>query len=163
MIFYTHVDSPIGSLLLRADQHSLTGLFFSTGDKARQQPGPEWQHEPARFAQIQAQLAEYFAGQRQRFDLPLAPSGTEFQRSVWSALQDIPFGETRSYGEIAQAIGRPKAVRAVGTANGSNPIALIIPCHRVIGADGSLTGFGGGLDVKRQLLTHELDSVGLFA
>ena len=102
-----------------------------------------------------AQLAEYFAGKRKKFDLPLAPSGTEFQRSVWSALQTIPFGETRSYGDIAAQIGNPKACRAVGMANNRNPIAVIIPCHRVIGSDGSLTGYGGGLDVKQYLLGLE--------
>jgi len=102
-----------------------------------------------------AQLAEYFAGKRAKFDLPLAPAGTEFQRSVWRALQTIPYGKTRSYGEIAAQIGNPKAFRAVGLANNRNPIVIIIPCHRVIGHDGSLVGFGGGLDVKQYLLDLE--------
>ena len=100
-------------------------------------------------------MRAYFAGERQTFDLPLAPRGTEFQQSVWSALQQIPYGETTTYSTIAERIGRPAAVRAVGAANGANPIPIVIPCHRVIGASGSLTGFGGGLDVKRQLLAME--------
>jgi len=102
-----------------------------------------------------AQLTEYFAGKREEFDLPLAPAGTDFQRAVWRALQTIPFGETRSYGDIAAQIGNPKACRAVGMANNRNPIAIIIPCHRVIGRDGSLTGYGGGLDIKQYLLNLE--------
>ncbi|MBL8954533.1 MAG: methylated-DNA--[protein]-cysteine S-methyltransferase [Myxococcaceae bacterium] len=101
------------------------------------------------------QLAEYFAGERETFDLPLEPRGTGFQRAVWKALGEIAFGETVSYAHIAKKIGRPKAVRAVGAANGQNPISLIIPCHRVIGADGSLTGYGGGLPKKKWLLQHE--------
>ena len=107
------------------------------------------------FEKLAIQLSEYFAGTRRQFNLNLCPVGTEFQRSVWSALQKIPFGKTRSYTEQAAAIGRPDAVRAVGAANGKNPISIVIPCHRVIGADGSLTGFAGGLDVKRFLLEHE--------
>ena len=107
------------------------------------------------FVQAAKQLRAYFAGERQTFDLPLAPHGTEFQQSVWSELQRIPYGETTTYSKIAERIGRPAAVRAVGAANGANPIPIVIPCHRVIGASGSLTGFGGGLDVKRRLLAME--------
>jgi methylated-DNA-[protein]-cysteine S-methyltransferase len=106
-------------------------------------------------AALRGQLAEYFAGRRQDFDLTLAPKGTEFELSVWEQLRRIPFGETRSYGEIAQAIGRPGAARAVGRANGANPIPIVVPCHRVIGSDGSLTGFGGGLEAKSRLLEIE--------
>jgi methylated-DNA-[protein]-cysteine S-methyltransferase len=109
------------------------------------------------IAAVRKQVKEYCAGKRTEFDLELAPRGTEFQQSVWHALLAIPFGETRSYGEVARAIGQPTAARGVGAANGSNPIALIVPCHRVIGADGSLTGYGGGLPLKRALLAHEAE------
>ena len=161
-MFYSVAESPIGPLTLTARGDALEGLYFSTGSKARG-ADPAWVRDDARFATVRRQLAEYFAGTRKRFDLPLEPHGTDFQRSVLAALQEIPFGETRSYAEIARAVGRPKAVRAVGTANGRNPIALIIPCHRVIGSDGSLTGFGGGLDAKQALLAHEASYSGLFA
>ncbi len=107
------------------------------------------------------QIEQYFAGERQSFDLPLAPAGTEFQQTVWRALSTIPFGETRSYGQVAAQIGRPGSSRAVGAANGRNPIAIVIPCHRVIGSDGSLTGYGGGEPTKRWLLDHEAASAGL--
>jgi methylated-DNA-[protein]-cysteine S-methyltransferase len=109
------------------------------------------------------QLDEYFAGQRREFDLPLDPRGTDFQRSVWTALRAIPFGETRSYGELARQLGNPSAMRAVGAANGGNPISIVVPCHRVIGANGSLTGFGGGLDAKAWLLAHEAPQRDLLA
>ena len=115
------------------------------------------------FLPVKQQLDEYFAGERKVFDIKLAPKGTPFQQSVLAALQDIPYGETRSYGEIAVAIGNPKSVRAVGSANGNNPIALIIPCHRVIGSNGSLTGFGGGLETKRFLLEFEMQHSVLWA
>ena len=161
-MYYTYVDSPIGPLLLSGDEHSLHGLYFSTGSKAR---GADhgWQRSDKRFSGTAQQIEEYFAGERRQFDLKLSPQGTKFQLAVLAALQRIPFGETRSYLDIAQEIGNPKAVRAVGAANGNNPIALIIPCHRVIGSNGSLTGFGGGLDAKRYLLEHETRHSGLFA
>jgi methylated-DNA-[protein]-cysteine S-methyltransferase len=152
---YCTVESPVGRLLLTSDGHALTGLYFSTP----QQPGPktDWVQnsgaEPLRAAA--RQLREYFGGTRRRFDLALSPEGTEFQRRVWRALTEIPFGETWSYGQLARRIDHPNASRAVGLANGRNPIAVIIPCHRVIGADGSLTGFGGGLARKQWLLDHE--------
>ena len=111
--------------------------------------------QPARHNAISRQLEEYFAGERTMFDLPIRPRGTQFQISVWNTLLAIPYGETRSYAQIANAIGRPSAVRAVGAANGANPIPIVIPCHRVIGSNGSLTGFGGGIDVKRRLLELE--------
>lgn len=161
-MFYSYVDSPIGPLLLSGTKGCLSGLYFSTGGKARG-PDPQWQHSDAEFLPVKQQLDEYFAGERKIFDLKLAPKGTPFQRSVLAALQDIPYGETRSYGEIAVAIGNPKSVRAVGSANGNNPIALIIPCHRVIGSNGSLTGFGGGLETKRFLLEFEMQHSGLWA
>ena len=114
-------------------------------------------HDERAIARVRKQVEEYCAGKRTEFDLELAPTGTEFQRAVWNALLDIPYGETRSYGEIARAIGQPKAARGVGSANHANPIGLIVPCHRVIGADGSLTGYGGGLPLKEALLTHEAE------
>ena len=110
---------------------------------------------PLRQSSVRKQVGEYFAGQRNEFDLPLAPHGTAFQRSVWTALGEIPFGETRSYGGLAESLGHPGAARAIGRANATNPICLIVPCHRVIGADGSLTGFAFGVEIKRRLLEHE--------
>ena len=114
-----------------------------------------WTQKAAPFKDVTSQLQAYFKGKLRKFDLPLDPQGTDFQRDAWQALLDIPYGETRSYSDVARAIGRPKAVRAVGAANGQNPIAIVIPCHRVVGSNGDLTGFGGGLDVKQQLLTLE--------
>jgi methylated-DNA-[protein]-cysteine S-methyltransferase len=148
------ISSPIGPLRLVARDGLLAQLDLPPHDHpvAATEAPPR---ERDVLAHAAAQLAEYFAGERRAFDLPLAPRGTAFQEHVWRALQDIPFGETRSYGEQARAIGRPAASRAVGAANGRNPIAIIVPCHRVIGADGSLTGFGGGLPAKRWLLDHE--------
>lgn len=153
-VYYTHIDSPLGSLLLTSDGHSLTGLSM-TRQKHAEPVQAHWQRDQALFAAARSQLEAYFAGQLQAFDLPLEPAGTVFQRAVWRALRDIPFGRTRSYGELAGHIGRAGASRAVGMANGRNPIAIIIPCHRVIGADGSLTGYGGGIERKRWLLAHE--------
>ncbi|MBX3162543.1 MAG: methylated-DNA--[protein]-cysteine S-methyltransferase [Deltaproteobacteria bacterium] len=145
------VPSPIGPLRLVARDDVLTHLYLPPHDEEiAAVPGTS----PA-LARAAAQLAEYFAGERRAFDLPLEPRGTGFQERVWRALLAIPYGETRSYGEQARSIGRPAASRAVGAANGRNPIAIIIPCHRVIGADGSLTGFGGGLPAKKWLLEHE--------
>jgi methylated-DNA-[protein]-cysteine S-methyltransferase len=155
----THVvvDSPIGPLTLVAADGQITGLYM---DAQRHRPGEEVvgrAGDPAAepFATAADQLARYFAGQLTEFELPLAPAGTRFQRAVWDALRQIPYGETWSYGQLASKIGNPAAVRAVGLANGRNPIALVVPCHRVIGADGSLTGYGGGLDRKRFLLDLE--------
>ena len=150
MIYYTQVPSPIGQLTLCGDGQALTGLYFSSGSKARG-ADPSWVKKPEYFADASKQLEEYFAGIRHAFDLAL------------KALQTIPYGEVCSYKDIAEQIGNPKAVRAVGTANGTNPIAIIIPCHRVIGSNGSLIGFGGGLDAKRHLLALEKDQTGLFA
>src|SRR5690625_884241 len=116
---------------------------------------PDWRREEEAFAAAREQLAAYFDNRLQVFNLPLKPAGTEFQRRVWEALRDIPYGQTESYGALARRIGRPRAARAVGMANGRNPISIIIPCHRVMGADGSLTGYGGGIDRKRWLLEHE--------
>ncbi|MEM1228928.1 MAG: methylated-DNA--[protein]-cysteine S-methyltransferase [Pseudomonadota bacterium] len=151
---YTTMESPVGPLVLAGDDAALTLIGFTTGPKAWS-IDPGWVHVPTAFAVARGQLAEYFAGQREHFDLTLRPEGTEFQRAVWQALTRIPYGETCSYGDIAAAIGRPKAVRAVGAANGRNPLPIVVPCHRVIGSNGSLTGFGGGLENKERLLALE--------
>ena len=148
------MPSPVGPLTLVGEGDDLTGVFFETGSNARRR-APDWVRDDRRLRPAAAQLDEYFAGKRTRFDLPLAPRGTAFQKAVWAALLRIPFGETSSYGDIARAIGKPAASRAVGGANHRNPISIVIPCHRVIGADGSLTGYGGGLDHKRLLLELE--------
>ena len=153
--YFTHIDSPIGRLMLTANDRALTGLYFSTGDKAKQEPDPAWQLCEARFEQAQNELNEYFAGARQQFNVALEPRATPFQNKVLAALNLIPFGKVRSYKQIAETIGSPKAVRAVGSANGNNPIAIFIPCNRVIGSNGALKGFGGGLDAKRYLLSLE--------
>jgi methylated-DNA-[protein]-cysteine S-methyltransferase len=152
---YTYLDTPIGTLLIAGDAEAVRRIDFPKNGKAST-PGEDWT-ESARgpVGQAVKQLREYFAGQRADFDLPLLPEGTEFQRSVWRNLQDIPYGETISYGELAKRVGNPKASRAVGAANGQNPIPIVIPCHRVIGANGKLTGFGGGLPTKEALLALE--------
>jgi methylated-DNA-[protein]-cysteine S-methyltransferase len=148
-VLFDLLDSPLGPLLLVGDGRTLAAVRMD----GRPQAG--WRRDRAALADAAAQLDAYFAGELRRFDLPLAPRGTPFQLRVWSALTGIPYGETASYGEIAAAVGRPDAPRAVGAANGRNPIAVIVPCHRVIGAAGSLTGYGGGLERKRMLLELE--------
>ncbi|WP_406726992.1 methylated-DNA--[protein]-cysteine S-methyltransferase [Streptomyces sp. GD-15H] len=151
---HTVTDSPYGPLTLVATDGALSGLYMT--DHRHRPPletfGPR---ADSAFGPVLAQLAAYFAGESKTFDLPLHLDGTPFQRRVWQQLQQIPYGETRSYGELAQALGNPKASRAVGLANGRNPVSIIVPCHRVIGAGGSLTGYGGGLDRKRRLLDFE--------
>jgi methylated-DNA-[protein]-cysteine S-methyltransferase len=154
-MLYCTVDSPIGELLLAGDGKALRLLHMQAGDRHRIRAQPGWTRSEGQFAPAKAQLEEYFEGRRRRFDLPLEPDGSPFELAVWRALVDIPYGETVSYGEIAARIGRPGAARAVGVANARNPIAVIVPCHRVIGADGSLTGYGGGLERKRLLLDLE--------
>lgn len=149
-LIYTYFDSPIGALLVAGDGTSIIQTHFAGAE-----PKPEWVRDDEAFRDAIIQLREYFEGKRTAFELRLLPRGTEFQQSVWRALLAIPYGETTTYSAIAYQIGKPAAVRAVGGANGANPIPIVIPCHRVIGASGSLTGFGGGLDVKRQLLTME--------
>ena len=160
-MFYTYMDSPVGRLLLAGDKTHLKVIGFSSGQKAR---GADmgWDRFDEPFREARRQLDEYFAGHRKAFDLPLAPDVTPFQARVLAALREIPYGETRTYLDIAQAIDNPKAVRAVGGANGSNPIPIVIPCHRVIGSNGSLTGFGGGIETKRYLLDLERRHSGLF-
>jgi methylated-DNA-[protein]-cysteine S-methyltransferase len=151
---YTWFASPIGPLLLAGSDAGLKLVSFAEGRRARA-VDPSWRQDAAGFVETIEQLRSYFAGERIVFDLPLILEGTEFQNKVWTALQTIPYGETISYKELAERIGNPSAMRAVGTANGANPIPIIIPCHRVIGNDGSLTGFGGGLPLKKKLLQLE--------
>ena len=154
MIFHCSHPSPIGRLLLVSDGAALTGLYMEA-----QRRGPaiadSWIPDEAPFTEVRRQLDAYFAGALTRFELPLAPSGTPFQENVWRALCDIPYGETRSYDALAQAVGAPGAARAVGSANARNPIGLIVPCHRVIARSGALTGYAAGLERKRWLLDHE--------
>ena len=154
MMYWHEVSSPVGPLLLAGDGFKIKLIHFRSGPRARRAERG-WVEDARPFEAAIAQLAEYFAGGRQDFDLPLAPEGTSFQRTVWQALTRIPYGETTSYSTLAQRIGKPQASRAVGLANGANPLPIVVPCHRVIGADGSLTGFGGGLDIKRKLLALE--------
>ena len=163
------IDSPVGKLRLVARETGLTHVLFV--DAARHPGAPIRATGPARASRFprgddtaaatavltaaRRQLAEYFAGRRRDFDLPLVPAGTDFQLAVWRALGDIPFGATTSYGDVARRIGRPRAVRAVGAANGANPLSIVVPCHRVVGRDGRLTGYGGGLPAKQRLLKLE--------
>ena len=154
--YYTYLDSPIDRLLLTSDGRSLTGIYMLD---QRNEPklGRDWIEfkDAAPFAEATRQLCEYFAGERQDFDLPLAPSGTPFQIRVWQELRRIPFGQTISYGELAKRVGNANASRAVGLANGRNPLPIVVPCHRVIGANGKMTGFGGGIWRKEKLLEIE--------
>jgi len=153
-MYYTYAASPIGQLLLAGSADALQVIGFPHGDKARR-ADIGWERYDEPFKKTARQLNEYFSGDRQEFELDLAPEGTKFQVEVLEALRGIPYGETRTYRDIAVAVGRPKAVRAVGNANGRNPLPIVIPCHRVIGSDGSLTGFGGGIEIKRYLLDLE--------
>lgn len=155
---HTTIDTPIGPLLLVGDGDALYGVGFASGPRPPR-VDPAWREDRAPLAPVIAQLDEYFAGERTAFDIPLAFSGTAFQVAVWEALREIPYGQTISYGELARRVGRPTAVRTVGATNGRNPIPVVVPCHRVIGADGSLTGFGGGLATKRALLELERPSL----
>jgi len=154
VLAYTYLPSPIGPLLLAGDGTALHFLSFSTGSKAFGHQS-HWIEDRAPLAEPIRQLNAYFAGEIKQFDLILQPTGTDFQCQVWRKLADIPFGETRTYGWLAKQLGRPTASRAVGAANGANPIPIILPCHRVIGSTGALTGFGGGIETKRFLLSHE--------
>ncbi len=159
-VHYTTIDSPLGVLLAMGDEDGLTALYLSTGRHSVQTPAGA-QRDDAALASVRTQLDEYFAGVRMEFDLPLNPRGTPFQLKVWQALRTIPYGATFSYGHQARMIGDPGSARAVGLANGRNPISIIVPCHRVIGANGSLTGYGGGIEAKRWLLDHEARHAGL--
>jgi methylated-DNA-[protein]-cysteine S-methyltransferase len=153
-VFYTRIDSPVGKLLLAADAQGLRQVSFESSKRAAPVQR-QWRENNSPFAEVIRQLQAYFGGQLREFKLRLAPEGTEFQLRVWNSLRTIPYGETISYAQLAQKIGNPQAVRAVGLANGCNPIPIIVPCHRVIGSDGSLTGFGGGLANKKILLALE--------
>ncbi len=153
-MLYTTFDSPIGELMAVGDGRAFHGLHMQEGRTAIK-VGGGWKAVDEPFAELRSQLAEYFAGRRRSFDLSLQMRGNPFDQRVWRALQEVPYGETVSYGEIARRIGEPFASRAVGVANARNPIAVVVPCHRVIGADGSLTGYGGGLERKRLLLDLE--------
>jgi methylated-DNA-[protein]-cysteine S-methyltransferase len=150
----TVYESPVGPLILTRTDEGLTGLAFAHRYRANGADAGA-PNDDADFADVRVQLDEYFAGEREDFDLPLAPHGTPWQLRVWNALLELPYGQTTSYGAIAASLGEPGAARAVGLANGQNPIAIIVPCHRVIGASGSLTGYGGGLERKEQLLRLE--------
>jgi len=151
---HTVIDSPYGPLTLVADERVLCGLYM-VGQRHRPPEENFGERDDTPFGEATAQLQAYFAGELKEFDLPLRLAGTPFQRSVWDQLRKIPYGEIRSYGELADALGNPKASRAVGLANGKNPIGIIVPCHRVVGANGGLTGYGGGLDRKKRLLDFE--------
>ena len=153
-IYYEQMPSPIGPLFLVADDEGLREVRFEL-DRRAHAPQDGWVHSAQKLAEVRRQLEEYFAGERLTFDLFLKPQGTDFQQSVWQALTTIPYAVTTSYGQISQQIHRPKASRAVGAANGRNPIPIIIPCHRVIGSNGTLTGFAGGLAAKQWLLGME--------
>lgn len=160
MTYYTYMESPIGPLLLAGDDSGLRRIGFPEG-KNPPQPALEWRRDARCLRYVAEQLDAYFAGSLRDFDLPLQMQGTPFQLSVWKALRDIPYGETISYGELARRIGNPKGSRAVGLANGANPIPIVVPCHRVIGSTGKLTGFGGGLRTKETLLALERNGAGI--
>jgi len=162
MITYTVLDTPIGAMPCARDEEGIRTLLLPEG-RMHAEPDPSWVRDDDDFEDVRTQLGEYFAGTRTSFDLPLHLVGSAWQRKVWTALLEIPCGETESYGALAARIGSPGAARAVGLANGQNPVPVIVPCHRVIGANGSLTGYGGGLDAKRWLLSHEAQHTGLFA
>ena len=152
--YFSQLETPIGSLLLLGDERTLTGLYMQAHRHQPATPGGCEQNDRA-FRHVRAQLQAYFAGKLQSFEIEVAGQGSPFQHTVWKALTKIPFGVTESYGQLASRIGNAKASRAVGLANGKNPISIIVPCHRVIGKSGSLTGYGGGLERKKWLLEHE--------
>ena len=149
---YARFESPVGDLFMIAEAEQLVEILFDSG---AQEPESDWREGGRLLSRVQRQLGAYFSGRRRAFELPLAPRGTPFQRKVWRQLERIPYGATRSYAQLAKKVGKPTAFRAVGAANGQNPIPIVIPCHRVVGSDGTLTGFGGGLEMKRFLLEHE--------
>ena len=157
MIWFDDFATPIGRLTVAADAQGLRHVLFET-NKYEAAERAEWKRDAAPLRVAREQLEAYFAGERQQFDMPLRPVGTPFQLKVWKTLAEIPFAATWSYGEVAKRIGEPKAMRAVGAANGRNPLPIVLPCHRVIGSDGSLTGFGGGLPIKQYLLRHEAEA-----
>lgn len=151
---YTTIDSPIGPLTLVRDDAGLTGVYMP-GHRPAPDEATFGERDDTAFADAVEQFGEYWSGERTRFTLPLSPAGTEFQQRVWQALREVPYGETRTYRWIAETIGQPTAVRAVGLANSRNPLSIVVPCHRVVGASGALTGYAGGVERKRFLLDHE--------
>lgn len=153
-ILYTLTDTPVGPLLIGMADAGLCGIYFQASKNARE-PDPDWHRVDDLPCDAVPQLRAYFARELRQFDLPLAPEGTTFQLEVWAALEEIPYGQTISYAELARRINRPNAVRAVGAANGRNPLSIVVPCHRVIGSDGALTGYGGGVPIKEALLALE--------
>lgn len=157
-VTYTHMDSIVGPILLARVEAGITHILFHNS-KYPAKIRDTWREDTRGLREAMDQLRTYFAGKLMDFDLPLAPAGTPFQKKVWSALREIPCGETWSYGRLAAHLGFPEASRAVGAANGRNPIAIVVPCHRVIGADGKLTGYAGGLNIKKALLDHEATMV----
>ena len=157
MTFFSRYASPLGELVLTGSEAGLTGLYFTIHRSVPFRCQDTWRHDERRFHRVREQLAAYFAGELTEFDLPLAPQGTMFQRHIWNALRSIPYGETLTYGVLAQRLGNPNAARAVGAANGHNPISIIIPCHRLIGTNGALTGYAGGIENKRKLLLLEAE------
>jgi len=150
--YYATMPSPVGDLFLTASPSGMTGIYLP-GE--RREPEPEWELDPPRFEECRRELDEYFAGERVSFSLPLAAPGTPFQQQVWETLLGIDYGSTITYTELARRVGRPHSQRAVGGANGRNPICIVVPCHRVVGVDGSLTGYSAGIDSKRWLLDFE--------
>lgn len=154
MIVYTEIDNPIVPIAVAADERGLRAINFLTGS-GRRAPDSAWRRDDRALRDAVRELRAYFGGELRQFSLSLAPVGTPFQLDVWNALAAIPYGETTSYGEMARRIGRPRAVRAVGAANGANPLPIVLPCHRVVGSNGSLTGYGGGLPIKQALLALE--------
>jgi methylated-DNA-[protein]-cysteine S-methyltransferase len=159
-VFYTTLSSPVGALFLTSNGEAITELFMEK-HKGGPKPIADWRRDNGLFRDAADQLQAYFAGELTEFDLPLATSGAPFQQRVWAELRKIPYGSTISYGELARRIGAPKAPRAVGAANGSNPISIIIPCHRLIGSNGKLTGYGGGIERKKFLLEFEAETLAM--
>lgn len=154
VISYAYCDTPVGRVLVAGDAAHLRLIAFQQGSRIHH-PQPGWRHDAAPFAEVFRQLGEYFAGKRTNFALPLHLGGTDFQNAVWTSLQKIPYGGTITYRDLAARVGKPAAIRAAGAANGANPLPIVVPCHRVIGSNGSLTGFGGGIEAKQFLLAHE--------
>lgn len=155
-VYFTTVESPVGQIFVQGEDSFVTGLYLPNHKHWRGPPA-DCRRDDSALADAREQLTEYFDGERQVFDLPLRLAGTEFQKTVWRQLAEIPFGDSISYAELARRVGQPTATRAVGAANGRNPISIIVPCHRVIATSGKLTGYGGGLENKKWLLKHEAD------
>jgi methylated-DNA-[protein]-cysteine S-methyltransferase len=154
MTVYDMIDSPIGQLLVTADDDGLTGIYMEN-HKGGPAVASDWRRDPSKFREVSEQLRAYFAGELTEFNVPLNLRGTQFQKAVWTQLQTIPFGHTATYGDLAKTLGAPNASRAVGSAVGRNPVSIVVPCHRVLGAGGAITGYAGGVTRKRTLLELE--------